>query len=493
MAAWRPRAMARVASLGLPGARSSTRRPFLLNGSLLVVALGLWALRHAELPLGAFTSGAPYGLRAHRTGARGAVHRHATPALVDEVVSEGDLVTVEYTARLESGDVVDSSEEGSPLKFVAGGGSVLRGLSDGVVGLPLRELTELKLEPAMAYGERDESRVMKVPAQNLPTGAKVGSKIMVAAPGVIPGRSSGIPAVIRDLGGEDGTAILDLNHPLAGHSLLFQLVVTSRAEPRIVEEGDLVSVQYRALLTEDDGGSLVDESAPNQPLEFVAGGTGAVLPGLSRKAAGLLMGKRTELLLEPEECYGAWDKANVVQVPREQMPTGRELEVGMSLTLQVDGQAAPAVISELSEDTVSLDMNAPLAGRKLRLEVEVVKVVPKEKVDDLGAGLVMETTKPGDKESYPQAGQTAVVHYVGVLPNGDVFKSTPDDGEPLRLLLDGTPAQFGVDEAVRRMSVGQRSVLRVASSRGFGPAGSEDGKVPPNSDLRLFLELLAVE
>merc|ERR1719265_1167171 len=159
------------------------------------------------------------------------------------------------------------------------------------------------------------------------------------------------------------------------------------------------------------------------------------------------------------------------------------------MTLQVDGGAAPAVISEVGDEVVKLDLNPPLAGKQLLLEVEIVSLVPQDKVTDLGGGLIMETTAPGDNASFPQSGQVALMHYVGLLQDGNVFRSTPEEGSPLRVPLDGTPAQFGLDEAARRMSVGQRAVLRVPSSRAYGAQGSEDGTVPADADLRLFLEL----
>lgn len=413
----------------------------------------------------------------------------------DERVAAGDFVTVEYTARLESGVVVDSSdaEEGAPLKFVAGSNSVLRGLSDGVIGLALRDLTKLELEPAVAYGERDETRVMKVPSQNLPAGAAVGSQIMVAAPGAAAQKGSGTPAVIRDLGGDDGVATIDLNHPLAGQRLLFDLVVTSRKEPRSVASGDFVSVQYRAMLTEADGGGVVDASTPGTPLEFVAGGDGAVLPGLAKRVVGLAVGVRTELLLEPEEAFGQRDPSNVAEVPRSQMPEG-ELNVGARLKLQVEGGETPAIISEVTDEVVKLDLNSPLAGKQLLFDVEIVNLVPQDRVDDLGGGLIMETKTPGDGVSRPQPGQTVLLHFVGLLQDGSVFRSTVEEGAPVRITLEGTRAcNMGLDVAASRMSVGQRTILRVPSSRAYGSEGSEDGKVPADADLRFFLELAAIE
>jgi len=89
----------------------------------------------------------------------------------------------------------------------------------------------------------------------------------------------------------------------------------------------------------------------------------------------------------------------------------------------------------------------------------------------------------------PQPGQTAVVHYVGTFPDGRKFDSSRDRGEPFTFRLGVGEAIRGYDEAVFRMSKGQRSRFTIQPGWAYGEAGAGDG-VPPNSILCFDIELL---
>lgn len=402
------------------------------------------------------------------------------------------MVTVAYTSRLDNGEVFDGSDASGNLRFVAGGSSVLPGLSRGVLGLPLNELRELKLLPADAYGERDEARVLEVPARDLPPGAREGTEIKL---GTEAGKG-GAPAVVRSVGTVDTPAVLDLNHPLAGLTVHVEVQVLAKEEPHVVQPGDLVYVQYAAFL-EEDLSTALDASAPNHPLEFIAGAEESrVLRGLAQGIIGLTVGRRTELVVAPEDGYGFRDEEKVVKLPQNQFPA-EGVKTGTTLTVQVGEEQLPAVITEVDDESVTLDMNVPLAGKTLLFSVEVTKVARKERVKDLGNGLILETTADGDCSTFPKQGGSAKIHYVGTLDdNGEVFVSTPDLGAPLEVALGkGQGALLrGIDQALPHMSLGERAVLRVPSEPwGFGERGSPDGKVPPGAAFRLFVELLEVK
>jgi len=130
-----------------------------------------------------------------------------------------DKVKVEYEGRLEDGTVFDSSaKHGKPLEFELGKGQVIKGFEAAISKLKSGEETEVTLKPAEAYGELREDLVKEVPRTQLPPGPelKVGMMLMVGLP-----NGAQIPAKIAEVKPE--TVKIDLNHPLAGKTLIFKL------------------------------------------------------------------------------------------------------------------------------------------------------------------------------------------------------------------------------------------------------------------------------
>lgn len=130
-------------------------------------------------------------------------------------VAIGNLVTVHYTGRLESGEVFDSSEAREPLKFVIGRGTVIPGFENGMIGMKVNEERTLNIPPADGFGERDPKRVVRVAKEKLgdfePT---VGMHLQVEM-------ANGQPAVATVTALEGPKVILDMNHPLSGQTLQF--------------------------------------------------------------------------------------------------------------------------------------------------------------------------------------------------------------------------------------------------------------------------------
>lgn len=130
----------------------------------------------------------------------------------------GDTVKVHYTGMTEKGEVFDSSREREPLGFTIGGGQMIRGFDQGVVGMEVGDTKKLTLSPDMAYGEHREELVGKVKKEALPEGLEVelGRQLQIKqADGQV------FTAVIT---AEDEESItLDANHPLAGMTLVFDI------------------------------------------------------------------------------------------------------------------------------------------------------------------------------------------------------------------------------------------------------------------------------
>ncbi|MGB5637987.1 MAG: peptidylprolyl isomerase [Sedimenticolaceae bacterium] len=138
------------------------------------------------------------------------------------------------------------------------------------------------------------------------------------------------------------------------------------------QAGDTVRVHYTGTL---EDGTQFDSSRGADPLEF-AMGQGQLIAGFEMAVAGLAPGESVTVTLAPEEAYGEFDAGMVQEVPRRMMPEGVELEPGMVLQGQSDeGQVDNFTIVSLTEETVTLDANHPLAGKSLTFDIELVEIV----------------------------------------------------------------------------------------------------------------------
>ena len=71
-----------------------------------------------------------------------------------DVAKNGDHVKVHYTGWLTSGKKFDSSVGGAPFDFTIGKGDVIKGWDEGVTGMKIGGKRQLKIPPALAYGEK---------------------------------------------------------------------------------------------------------------------------------------------------------------------------------------------------------------------------------------------------------------------------------------------------------------------------------------------------
>ncbi len=139
-----------------------------------------------------------------------------------------------------------------------------------------------------------------------------------------------------------------------------------------VKAGDTVRVHYTGTL---DNGEVFDSSRDRDPLEFKVGG-GMVIPGFDKAVLGLKAGESTTVKLPPEEAYGEVRKELIMPMQKSQVPEDIVPEVGMQVMLQAqNGQQVPATITEINENTIILDANAPLAGKTLNFDIEVVEII----------------------------------------------------------------------------------------------------------------------
>ncbi|MCH5334705.1 MAG: peptidylprolyl isomerase [Alistipes sp.] len=142
-----------------------------------------------------------------------------------------------------------------------------------------------------------------------------------------------------------------------------------------VEKNKMVAVDY--TLTVD--GEIADRSRPGQPLEFICG-TGMLLPKFEAAIEGKEPGEKVSFTLAPADGYGEFIPDAVVDIPKGAfMVDGKLAEDILFVGSQVpmsdsQGHRMMGVIREITDQTVKMDFNHPMAGKTLNFEVEVVSV-----------------------------------------------------------------------------------------------------------------------
>lgn len=147
------------------------------------------------------------------------------------------------------------------------------------------------------------------------------------------------------------------------------------------KEGDEVRVHYTGKL---EDGTVFDTSQDSEPLSFTIG-ENRVIPGFETAVTGMEPGDSKTTEIEPEQAYGEHREDMVMELDRDQIPENVDPQVGQQLQLRLDnGQTVPVLITALGEDTVTIDANHPLAGRKLVFEIELVDIAANGESDGGG-------------------------------------------------------------------------------------------------------------
>ncbi len=135
-------------------------------------------------------------------------------------VENGHFVKVDYTGTLENGDTFDSSRNSHPIEVEVGKGRVIKGFEDALIGMAENEKKTFTCSPKEAYGHRNESLEQSFMRSELPQGfdPQVGQVLAVRNP-----QGGQFPARVKHT--DDEKITMDLNHPLAGKTLTFDIQV----------------------------------------------------------------------------------------------------------------------------------------------------------------------------------------------------------------------------------------------------------------------------
>ena len=133
---------------------------------------------------------------------------------------QGDTVKVHYTGKLKDGSVFDSSANREPLEFTLGGGNMIPGFEQAVLGMESGQTKVAEIPSDQAYGEKREDMIISVPRENVPgdISPEVGQQLAVQQEG-----GQQVPVTVTEVTEEK--VVLDANHPLAGKDLVFEIEV----------------------------------------------------------------------------------------------------------------------------------------------------------------------------------------------------------------------------------------------------------------------------
>tara|TARA_B100000315_G_scaffold141658_1_gene130715 strand:- start:9638 stop:10066 length:429 start_codon:yes stop_codon:yes gene_type:complete len=139
-----------------------------------------------------------------------------------------------------------------------------------------------------------------------------------------------------------------------------------------VKKGDKIKVEYTGTL---EDGTVFDSSEKHgKALEFEVG-SGQMIKGFDAAVIGMKKDEEKTINLEPEDAYGPQNAEMIKNIPREQFPKEQEPKEGMVLLLQTpEGGQFPVKVVGVTDKEVSLDLNHPLAGKKLTFKLKVVGI-----------------------------------------------------------------------------------------------------------------------
>lgn len=142
------------------------------------------------------------------------------------VVASGDVVKVNYKGTLDDGTEFDSSEGKEPLQFTVGEGSLIPGFENGVIGMKVGDVKKVTIPAGEAYGEPREDMIANVPKTQFPPDLQyeIGQELMLRT-------QDGRPLRFKVLEISADSVKVDLNHPLAGKTLTFEITIVEITKP----------------------------------------------------------------------------------------------------------------------------------------------------------------------------------------------------------------------------------------------------------------------
>lgn len=149
------------------------------------------------------------------------------------------------------------------------------------------------------------------------------------------------------------------------------------------KSGDLVFVHYTGKF---DSGEIFDSSGDREPLSFILG-QGDIIQGFDTAIQGMAIGDKKSITITPDEAYGQYSEDQIITTQRSNFGEDFEPEIDLQLALQLEnGERTLATITAFNDETVTLDLNHPLAGKVLHFELELLDIKDASEMPSCGSG-----------------------------------------------------------------------------------------------------------
>jgi FKBP-type peptidyl-prolyl cis-trans isomerase SlyD len=152
--------------------------------------------------------------------------------------------------------------------------------------------------------------------------------------------------------------------------LLAGAPLQAQEEAPVVKDGSTVSIEYTLKL---DDGTTADTNIGSEPLVYVHGEQ-QILPALEEKLTGMKTDESRTVVLTAEEGYGPVFPDGVQTVPLAMIPEDARHEGARLVGQGQHGEPIYALVKEVNEDSIVVDMNHPLAGQRLHFDVKVLRI-----------------------------------------------------------------------------------------------------------------------
>jgi peptidylprolyl isomerase len=144
------------------------------------------------------------------------------------------------------------------------------------------------------------------------------------------------------------------------------VVLLCGCSPATAKTGDYVKVHYTLKLAD---GTVFDTSIGGEPIEFIMG-QGKVLPAFEQAIIGMKVGESKTFTLTADQAYGQRSDGLIFFIGRDELPPDIVPEVGM----QLSSNQGIVTIVEVTDMSIKIDANHPLAGKELTFDIELIGI-----------------------------------------------------------------------------------------------------------------------
>jgi FKBP-type peptidyl-prolyl cis-trans isomerase SlpA len=137
-------------------------------------------------------------------------------------INEKSRVTLHFALRLEDGSDVDSTFNDKPASFNYGDGSLLPTIERKLLGMISGDKKIFTISPEDGFGQRNPNNLQEFPRNNFSAHADLAPGLMLS---FADANKAELPGVVAEI--HDDIVIVDFNHPLAGHTLNFDVEIIS--------------------------------------------------------------------------------------------------------------------------------------------------------------------------------------------------------------------------------------------------------------------------